>query len=166
MTTAHEFAARLTGREYGKEITKAEAAEAKAAGLVVVFGYSDDGVCVRGAIDDDADAYNGTTLRVTVSGRLLADWDSLDHSDEAAAQAYFMNKLSGFRIIEALWASEGEYSWTFSTEITHATFEITDGGEPLCRGIVFSLSALADGAQVEADTTTADMFAGGAGGAA
>ena len=32
---AHEFAALLDGREYGSEITKAEAQQAKADGLVV-----------------------------------------------------------------------------------------------------------------------------------
>jgi hypothetical protein len=35
------------------EINKAEERQAKDAGLVVVFGYSDDGVELRGAIHDE-----------------------------------------------------------------------------------------------------------------
>ena len=51
---ARRFAEKLGTRQIGKEITKEEEAEAKAAGLVVVFGYSDDGTEFRGAIRDEA----------------------------------------------------------------------------------------------------------------
>ena len=45
--TKEELAAMLNGREYGKEITKAEEEKAKANGLVVIYGYSDDNVELR-----------------------------------------------------------------------------------------------------------------------
>jgi hypothetical protein len=48
------------------------------------------------------------------------------------------------RKIEAVWAEDG-YSWTYRTDIPHATFEITEDGEPYCRGIVFALADLAVG---------------------
>jgi hypothetical protein len=39
-----------------------------------------------------------------------------------------------------LWAEEGDYSWTYATEIPHATFEVIEDDGPYCRGIVFALA--------------------------
>lgn len=138
--TAQELAALLTGREYGKEITADEEELAKAAGLVVLFGASDDLAEVRGATNDERGAYDGTTLKVSTSGELLADWDEIDHDNEAEVTAWVLAKQAGVRTIEALWAKEGDYSWTFTTDIPHATFEIVEDGGPYCRGIVFALA--------------------------
>ena len=138
MSTAQELADRLTGREYRNEITKEECAKAKADGLVVVFGYSDDGVELRGAIDDDVSACDGTTLRITATGHLLPSWGDFD---EGEAETYFRRKLSGFREIHALWAPpDPACSWAFSTEIPHATFDVMEDGDLYCRGIVFALA--------------------------
>lgn len=139
MHTKEALAALLSGREYREEMSKFEAAQAKAAGLVVVFGWSDDNVELRGAIDDEVGAFDGTTVRATPLG-LLKHWDSVDHDDEAEAETYFEMKRAGFREIKVLWAAEPDYSWTFKTDIPHATFEITEDGEPYCRGIVFALT--------------------------
>ncbi len=139
MHTKEALAALLNGREYRQEMNKVEEAQAKSAGLVVVFGYSDDLMEFRGAIDDALGAYDGTTARVTQLG-LLPSWDSLDQSDEAEAEAYFAKKRAGFRVIKALWSVVPDYSWTFETDIPHAAFEIVEDGEPYCRGIVFELA--------------------------
>ena len=48
-----EFANRLSGREYMSEISAEEEREAREKGLVIVFGYSDDCIEFRGAIDDE-----------------------------------------------------------------------------------------------------------------
>ena len=138
--TAQELAALLTGREYLEEIGEEEEAMAKAEGLVVVFGASDDLMEFRGAIHDEIGAYEGTTARVTATG-LLEDWETFlnSHEPESAFEAYFEKKRSGFKEIEACWCAEDGYSWTFKSEIPHATFEIVEDGEPYCRGIVFRL---------------------------
>lgn len=60
--TAKELAEMLSGRKYGMEITSEEARAAKDAGLVVVYGYSDDNVEFRGAIDEEVGAYEDTGL--------------------------------------------------------------------------------------------------------
>lgn len=142
--TKKELAAWLNGREYGDEITKEEAAAAKEAGLVVVFGYSDDNVELRGAIYDEVGASDGTTLRICPEG-ILADWPH-KHDEgwsESEAADYFRRKALGFRDIEAVWNSEqGEPAWTYRTDIPHATFDVMEDGELYCRGIVFSLSDL------------------------
>jgi len=46
------------------------------------------------------------------------------------------------RAVDALWAKEDGYSWTYRTDIPHATFEIVEDGEPYCRGIVIDVADL------------------------
>ena len=65
----HELAALLNGRGYGSEITQAEADAAKTAGLVVAYGVSDDIAVLRGAVNDEFDAYYGATATVFSTGR-------------------------------------------------------------------------------------------------
>lgn len=128
-----ELAAFLTGREYGKEITKPESGQALADGLVVVFGYSDDNMEFRGAIRDEVGCYDGGTAYLTTEGLLQNECenDECPHFEKAKSKA---------ATIEALWCKEPSYAWTFKTDIPHETFEIVEDGEPYCRGIVFALA--------------------------
>jgi hypothetical protein len=135
--TPQELADILNGREYSEEITRDEQRAAKAAGLVVVFGASDDLVELRGAIDDEAGAYRGSTLRVDAKG-LLPDWDSLDKDDIDDCRDYFQRE-AGAKTVTAHW-DRGGYSWTYSTNIPHAVFDILEDGEKYCQGIVFRLA--------------------------
>ena len=66
--TAKELAAMLSGREVGNEITVAEAIRAGDDGLVVVYGYSDDDMELKGAIDEEVGAYEGVTIYVSKAG--------------------------------------------------------------------------------------------------
>ena len=133
---AKELAAKLNGREYCREITDEEVRQAKEAGLVVVFGASDDLIEFRGAIRDEGDCYDGGTVLIDTKG-VLPSWDSVIESEESA-QEYFERKAKA-RTITALWAKEPGYSWTYKTDIPHETFEIVEDGEPYCRGIVFNI---------------------------
>lgn len=135
--TPTEFAARLNGRNYMKEITPAEAAEADDLGFVVVFGYSDDNVEFRGVIHDEVGAYGGTTMRVTSMG-IMPSWSLLDHDDEDACEAYFKQKHGPGFNIRANFDDAG-YTWTFTTEHPHAPFDVMEDGEKFCRGIVFRM---------------------------
>jgi len=66
-----EAAAQLDGSQYGQEGSRELFAAMKAAGLVAVFGASDDLVEFRGAIDDEVGAYGGTTIPLTSDGLLV-----------------------------------------------------------------------------------------------
>jgi hypothetical protein len=137
------FARTLNGREYGSEITSDEEATAKAAGLVVVFGASDDLVELRGAIDEELGACDGTTFRVCGDG-ILNSWPDSGNRDlqfsEDEAEDYFKRKAAGFKTIEAVWSPAGEEkSWAYKTDIPHAKFDIVEGDEVYCTGIVFAL---------------------------
>lgn len=135
---AKSLAAQLNGIEYPPyhHITKELAQQAKEAGLVIVYGQSDDLMEFRGAIEDELGAYDGTTAYVDTKG-LLPERDSIDNDDEL--KDYFDRKPKSVAI-EQLWCEEEDYSWTYMTEIPHETFDILDNGHPYCRAIVFALA--------------------------
>lgn len=134
MLTPETLAAVLNGRQYGEEITGEEQRAAAEAGLVVVFGYSDDNVELRGAIDAEVSAYNGTIVRLDGSDVLENDCEneSCPHFERAMAQAPF------FR---ARWCAKGTAAaWTFAVPWPHQTFTIFEGAEQFCIGVVFALA--------------------------
>lgn len=127
----------LTGREYGKEMLKEEEMQAKAAGLIVIFGASDDLMEFRGFIDDECGA---PTIALLDAKGLLPFREDIQH-DNDALKDYFA-RAPQVRAVDALWAKEDGYSWTYRTDMPHATFEIVEGGEPYCRGIVIDVADL------------------------
>ena len=131
--TPKEFAELLAGATYRNVITKEQAALAKQHGLVVVYGQSDDLMEFDGAINDELGACDGTTAFLTSAGLLqnACSDDRCPHFEEQKKRA---------ATIEALWCDEDGYSWTYGTDIPHATFEVTEDGEPYCRGIVFAMA--------------------------
>lgn len=138
-----KFAAMLNGREYRNEITKDEAAQAKAAGLVVVYGASDDLMEFAGALYDEVGVYGGGMALVDAKGVL--DRDQIDDDDDEAI-AEFVARSKTAQSIEALWndsvSDASVPAWTYMTDIPHATFDVMDDGELYCRGIVFALADL------------------------
>lgn len=129
---AIEFAARLGSPPMGQELSEDEEREAKAKGLVVVFGYSDDCVEFRGAIHDE-DCIG--TIKLTEKGKIL----TID--EEEALESLKESGLDldvGIRTIEARFDNFHNYT----TDIPHATFDVREDGELFCKGIVFSISDL------------------------
>ena len=139
--TKEQLAALLHNRQYREEITKEERQAAKAAGLVVVFGRSDDLMEFAGAITDQV----GTDAYITQDGQLYepgCEDEDCPHEQKIRAAC---------KTISAVWYDEekvfhkpsGEpYSWTYKTDIPHTTFDIMEDGDPYCRGIVFSINDL------------------------
>lgn len=135
---AKELAMLLTGCEYRQEIDRTEEHQAKAAGLVVAFGASDDLLELRGAVHDETGAWGGCRVRVDRAG-LIPDFENVDRDDEDELRRYFKREGGGIEV-EAAWEGEPGYSWIIKTAVPHETFEIVDDGESYCRGIVFSLA--------------------------
>lgn len=131
--TKEELAAKLNGREYREELSSTEESNAKSWGLVVVYGASDDLVELRGAISEEVGVYDGGSVFLNSKGILTNECDDEDCP-------YFEKEKEKAVVIEALWCKEGDYSWTYKTDIPHATFEIMEDKEHYCRGIVFALS--------------------------
>ena len=128
-----EFAARMNGREYLDEITRAEDQEASKAGLLIVFGASDDLTEFRGLLRDEAGAYRGVEHKIISDDR---GWSIASGDDECPRCKARMQKMRGV-IIKAEWCPEGfSGSWRMSSPVPHATFDIMEDGELFCRGIV------------------------------
>lgn len=130
--TASEAATRLDGGEYSNEGSHELFAEMKAAGLVAVFGASDDLMELRGAVHDEVGCYGGGIAYFTKDGLLTNDCDSDDRCP------YFHKIREAAAPIESLW-DDGGFSWRYKTSIPHHEFKIFEDGEPYCEGIVFAL---------------------------
>lgn len=115
-------------------MTKEEEAQAKADGLVIIIGYSDDNAEIRGAINDEVGCYNGGTIYFDTNMILSNDCSESDCP-------YFEKLQENAKQVEAVWAEDG-YSWTYKTSIPHETFDIMEDEEKYCRGIVFHISSL------------------------
>lgn len=121
MEQLKEFAKKLNGIGYNG-VTEEQEQEAKELGIVIVHGASDDLMEFRGAMYDEFDCYDGGTCYINEDGELF---------DEEYAN---MDSPS----IEAVWCDkENGWTWSYKTDIPHATFEMTDGDEKYCLGIVF-----------------------------
>lgn len=131
--TKESLAKLLNGNEYGDEISKEQEADAKASGLVIAFGYSDDNIELRGAISDEIGCYGGSDIKFDLQGAL----PEFENLDEEEAEQYFRRK-HGVRLITANWDTDG-YSWTYATDIPHSTFDVMEDGDKYCRAIVFSI---------------------------
>ncbi len=129
--TKEELAAMLNNRAYFYETTPEIERLAKDNNLLIVFGNGDDLCEFCGAIDEEFDCYEGGTIT---------------HKDLQ-------------KPIEALWCSGRDCSWSYETELPHAEFNIYEGDELYCIGMVVDLNhteyrdfieqALADGICME-----------------
>jgi hypothetical protein len=138
--TKEELAERIDGIQYPCRIHEELIQIAQAAGLVIVYGASDDLMEFEGAHREEIGCYDGGFAYVDQHG-VLPDPEWID-DDREAVQNYYHRKPNA-KPIEALWCKEDGYSWTYKTDIPHATFEVMEDGEHYCRGIVFSLADLA-----------------------
>lgn len=121
---AKELAEKLNGNQYGNEITKELEIIAKNSDLVVVFGASDDLCEFRGAIYDEAGCYGGGEVMFDKYGNFAY----VDDGDDPLPNT-----------INAIWNKQG-YSWIYETKIPNEQFDIFDGSDKYCAGIVFSLN--------------------------
>jgi hypothetical protein len=142
--TKEQMAEVLNGREYGNEITKAEEKAAKEAGLVVIFGASDDLCELRGAIDDELGAYQEAMIFIGKDGVLpeIEDDDIAVLKKHGVLGAVVKLHDQATQIF-AFWCKTPEYSFTYETTAPHATFDVMEDGTKFCRGIVLDLKELA-----------------------
>jgi hypothetical protein len=125
-----EAAFALHESEYRKEGSRELFDRMKAAGLVAVFGASDDLMEMRGAVDDEF--YDD--VHFTRAGVLRSKCE-----DDCP---YFLAEQKNSTVIEMRWDAEdsGGIAWTYRTDIPHVTFDVLEDGDIYCRGIVFALA--------------------------
>lgn len=123
----------LNGRVYGKITTAEESRQARKSGLVVVYGHSDDGVVLTGAIDAEISAYGGKMIRLSRPGRIL----------KKKEVEVLINHDVPIRTITAHWAPpDPPASWLITADFPAEPFDIYEDGELFCRGIVFHMDDL------------------------
>lgn len=128
----NDFANLINDRQYRSELTKQEEIEAKELGYVVVFGYSDDNMEFRGAINDEFGCYDGGTVYLDKNGII-----------KECKCEHYLKALEKAKSIEAVWCRNNKsFTWEYDTDIPHATFEIYDDDEQYCLGIVFDIKSL------------------------
>jgi hypothetical protein len=143
--TKEALAATLTGRQYTHEITHSEEDAAKESGLLVVYGASDDLVELRGAIEEELSAYDGTEVLLGRDGEIVPSADGMERDEEEILEKYGVLEVARMRAgaahaIRARWGEEKDGpSWTFETDLPHATFEVLEDDEVFCRGIVIDM---------------------------
>lgn len=136
-----ELATLLNGRKSGNEITKAEAAKAKAAGLLVAY-VTDGSMLLHGLIDAKFALGVGVSARISKGGTLVQEFDDVDKSDEQALEAYFAAIHHGFVDVEPLSDYGPGPLWTLKTAAPHSAFEIVKDGAAYCCGVVIDKADL------------------------
>lgn len=131
-TSVEGWASFLNGRNYGQELSKNEEAALKEQGFVVVFGYSDDNVEFRGAINEEMGCFGGGEFYLNQGGLMEPCHDECKYYEAA--------KTKGV-ILEAFWNKDG-YSWAYSIPVATASFDIMEDGEKFCKAIIFPLNSL------------------------
>ena len=139
MTQLETLVELIGNLEYGDAIPYEAKDLAQQIGAAIIFGYSDDGIVVEGAVEDQAGAYGGTTCWVDKEGFLPLN-SNLTLADEGANTLAecrsLIQRFDRSVKIEAIEETDGYY-WQYKTDWPHKTFEITEDGEPWCKGIVF-----------------------------
>jgi len=135
--TKEDLAVKLNQCQYTEETTPELEAVAKASGLVIIFGASDDLMEFRGAIDDEVGCWDGGKALIDSKGVLPAR-EQIDNDEDL--EDFFQRRKTA-KEIEAIWA-KGEYSWQYKTAIPHAVFDVLEDSDKYCQGIVIDLRDL------------------------
>jgi hypothetical protein len=142
--TPAEAAAKLDGNQYREEGSPEFFAEMKAAGLVAIYGASDDLMEINGAAYDEIGAWNGGKVLFTKDG-ILDNRCTNERCPYHAAESHSATE------VRAIW-DDGGFSWRYETEIPHAKFVIKEDDENYCEGIVFALADVPRSPQVTEGT--------------
>lgn len=130
---AKDLAARLHGVDLN-DIPSELDSEARRAGLVVVYGASNDTIKFCGALRGEADVPGGGTIYFDADG-ILPDADGVPDDER---HAYYDRKRMAASV-DAEWQRDG-FTWAFSMVAQHSRFVMTNQAPRYCRGIVFALS--------------------------
>lgn len=144
--TKEQLAELLNGNEYRDEMTKEQEQAAEENNLLVLFGASDDLLEMRGAIYDEAGAYDGGEYALALDGELYADGEEENTYHKAIGNEILplsdeYDNDDNPRLIRAEWCPDDqlELSWRISSNMPYAPFTIKEDGEPYCEGIVIDI---------------------------
>lgn len=128
-----ELVEKLNGCDYREGPRKEHEVFAKENNLVIVFGYSDDCIELRGTVVEELGAPGLVYLNASGIINNKCDDDSCP---------YFHDMKGRCITIEAEWCKSKDLMWTYKTDIPHMTFQMVEDGEVAAEGIVFSMQDL------------------------
>jgi len=128
----YEMVELLKGMEYGKDLTRKQKQYAQVNGIVVIWGHSDDGMCIDGPVGG-GDSF-GTEVYFNHKGIVRNECDYYKCP-------YFLREQRNAKKVKGIFHDDGKpYCWTYETDIPHKKFIVMEDGEPWCEGIVFHAS--------------------------
>ena len=128
-----DMAAMLNDRQYPLRITKEEKRAAEDSKLIIAYGESDDLLEVEGHWNDEFSAYEGATIFIDHDGSV--PHNKCDNPD----CPYFRDIAKTIpNWIKAEWDTDG-YSWVITSNLPYAPFDIVEGDDKFCRGIVIQI---------------------------
>lgn len=144
--TIKEIADKLNGREYGLEVLPGEAAELKAAGIVVVYGYNDDCIEFEGAVETEIGIWD--TGDIPLLNGVPFDVPCATEEFETSYCPLLKEVAKRLKYIKAKFGGNG---WEFDADFPHEKFTILEEGDAFGVGLVY---ALADLMEVQEDGHT------------
>jgi len=160
--TIDDLANLLDGNEYGDELRNEYNLNVeeicKKNNWVVVFGYSDDNLELRGAIDDEIGAWEGITIKLVKPGDFYLV-DEYEETYQKAKETMFTSiedsefeelkkdNYKGTCVIECLWCPEdSDASWQFNCAgAPSIRFNIMEEEELYAECLVIDLNCLING---------------------
>ena len=152
MLTHEKVAQTLNGREYPIRLSREEKTLYRENGIVIIHPYSDDGMEFDGAMDDEADCFNGGSAYVCREGVIdgISEDEINDPPDTVEDILAMARLLKGSIVVTAVASdSEDDPAWRYELPIPHSTFELMEDGEVMAVCAVFSINDLPELEAVE-----------------
>ena len=147
--TKEQLAELLNGGDRYVGITKGQEYIAQNNNLLVLFGYYDDSIKMRGAIHDNVDAIFGGDYLLVLESEMYPDYD-LENTYHKTLKnkliqiPYTEDNDNNPRLVRAQWRPDDipGVKWQITSNMPHASFTINEGDQPYCEGIVLDLDEI------------------------
>ena len=143
--TKEQLAEMLNNAKYGEEVNSEVEALAKDNGLVICFGYSDDNLELRGAIDDEIGACDGGEAHIYIDDknnpRVVSESDG-EYQQLLEALVEFGLQFGIFknRIVAEWCPKDLDVSWKITSTLPYASFNVYEDGDLFCVGCVIDVN--------------------------
>ncbi|MBE5801087.1 MAG: hypothetical protein E7319_02255 [Clostridiales bacterium] len=134
--TTKEVAAMLTQRAYGSEVTREETKQFAEAGIVVVYGYSDDCVEFVGAVESEIGVWNERDIPL-----LNGEPFFVPCADDCEDNHCVLLKETSKRL-KHIYSKFSGNGWEFDADFPHEKFCIFEDGDIFGEGLVYALADL------------------------
>jgi hypothetical protein len=137
--TIKDVALMLDGREYGSEVSPREETEFKNAGIVVVYGYSDDCVEFEGAVNTEIGIWN--TGNIPLLNGVPFDVPCATEEFETHCCPLLKEVAKRLKYIKSKFGVNG---WEFDADFPCEKFTVVEEGDAYGVGLIYALADLVE----------------------